>query len=125
MSRGWSIALWLLLAVSLFGNAVAVGFTLRLAEVRDVLQGESAGMRDLPPDLRSSIRQRVINARGEFREKLQALGEARGRMIAAAKAEPYDAAALEAAMADVRAATTEVQLLTQSLLKAAVEARSD
>jgi uncharacterized membrane protein len=123
MSRGWSIALWGLLALSLFGNAVAVGIYLRVSAVTEVTQFGSA-YRALPADVREDIRAEMSDARPEFRKALVKLGLARRQLLAAAQAEPFDPAAYDQAAAEVRAATAAIQELGQDVVKSVLVART-
>ncbi len=112
------VALYLLLAVSLLGNAVALGLWLRLRDAG----GVDGAWRRLPPETRAEFRAAVADRGSELRARFRALASARAEMLAAAEARPYDRAAVEAAMARVSAATLALQDEAQGLLLRGLDA---
>lgn len=125
MRQAGRVLFWIVVAASLLANAVVLGLFLALADVRQALNGGSAGFRDLPPDIRVALRQSVTAERGALQGQLRALGSARRAMVQAAAARPYDPAALEAAMAEVRRASAELQTAAHAVLaRAAAQAAS-
>jgi hypothetical protein len=79
------------------------------------------GARAFPRELRREIGGQLGRHRGELRAALDEVREARLRMFATMAAEPFDRAALDAAFAEVRAATDRLQLLGQDLVGDVVE----
>jgi len=70
-------------------------------------------MERAPPEARPHLRAAFRERRPEAAERLRALGAARREAAAAARAEPFDRARLDAAFADVRARTAELQAVLQ------------
>jgi uncharacterized membrane protein len=77
-------------------------------------------MRAYPPELRRDVLRRLLQDRAELRSAVGGLREARQRMFAVMRADPLDRGALDAAMAEVRARTGDVQALLQSALVASL-----
>jgi len=75
------------------------------------------GARAFPRELRDQIGDKLERHRGELRAALHDLGRARREMFQQMAADPLDRAALNAAFADVRAKTGEVQRLGQDLVE--------
>jgi uncharacterized membrane protein len=67
-------------------------------------------MQAYPPDLRREIGRKLFQDRAELRAAGQQLRDARQRMFALIAPTPIDHDALAAAMADVRAKTTALQV---------------
>ncbi len=107
------IFLRVLLAVSLLVNVVGIGLLLRAIDLRN-----EAGLQDtrLPRDLRVAFRE-VARDDPALITQLQALGDARRVMMAAAATRPLDQEALDAAMAEVRAQTAALQVEGQRILR--------
>lgn len=107
--RSWGrIALILSLVLSLTGNALALGAWVRFREVRSDLLGPEAANARLPDDLRQELRAALkADMRGSL-VKLRAVVRARAAIVAAARAEPFDRAAAEAAMLDFRRAVDDL-----------------
>jgi uncharacterized membrane protein len=118
--RVLSVGLRVVFVLSLLMNAAAIGVWMRVHSLRDTLNGGSSGLAGLPREVRSELRGAMRSHRGEFVSALDRLGAARKAMFAAANARPYDAAKVEAAMADVRVATTALQEEGQKLLAEAL-----
>lgn len=121
--RAFAIALRVIFALSLLANAVVLGLWFRVQDLRDTLNGGSGGLRSLPAATRAEIRDALADHQTELRAALDRLGKARAAMFAAAQT-PRDPARLEAAMAEVRAATTALQVEGQRILTEGL-ARSD
>jgi len=75
------------------------------------------GARAFPRELRDEIGDQLGRHRGELHAALRDLGRARREMFRQMAADPLDRAALNAAFADVRAKTGEVQRLGQDLVE--------
>ena len=117
-------ALLLILGLSLAANFVVAGFiAARFAgpsppgEIERVV---AIGMRAFPKELREAIDRRVRQERDQLRRHYDALRDARQRMIAAMRSEPFDPVALEAAYADVRDQTIELQAIGQNMVAEAL-----
>ncbi len=78
-------------------------------------------MLSYPPSLRQDLRDRLLAAGPKLKAALFELREARQRMFALMRADPLDREALERAMADVRAKTTELQAIVQAVLAESLE----
>lgn len=74
-----------------------------------------------PVELRREVARRLLTDREAVRTAVQALREARQTMLAQMRAEPLDRAELDAAMADVRTATTALQARVHLALGASIE----
>jgi uncharacterized membrane protein len=90
------------LVLSLFLNAVAAGAWLRFRETRQALLGPEAAAARLPEDLRADLREALRAESRSLRPLLRDVVRARTAIVAAARAEPYDRAAAEAAMVEFR-----------------------
>jgi uncharacterized membrane protein len=110
------VLFWVLVAASLLANAVVLGLFLRAGDMRGVINGGGGGFANLPSEIRQEFRQVLRENKGVMAPHLRELGQARRAMFDAAAARPYDHAAVEAAMARVRAASTAVQVAGQDLL---------
>ncbi|WP_343718446.1 periplasmic heavy metal sensor [Inquilinus sp.] len=80
----------------------------------------ASAMRAYPPELRRDVLRRLLQDRADLRSAVGGLREARQRMFAVMRADPLDRGALDAAMAEVRARTGDVQALLQSALAASL-----
>lgn len=116
LRRRFPLILWAVLALSLLLNAVAIGVAWRLNDLRASFNGETEGFRAFSQDVASGVLLSMSDRKEEFRAGLDQLGQARRRMFEAAAARPYDRAAVEQAMADVRAATAELQTRAQNVM---------
>jgi uncharacterized membrane protein len=116
MRRLGRLVFWLVVAASLFANAVTLGVLLRLGELRDLANGGGPGFADLPRELRAEVRAALRDNRAALAGPLAELGAARGAMFAAAQARPFDAAALESAMARVRTASGALQAAAHAVM---------
>lgn len=96
------IALIAVLAVSLLGNALAAGAVLRFRALQSDLLGPSAEQaffsRAVRRDLRAALRENADT----LRPALHRLAEDRAAVVAAGMAQPFDRAALDAAMTKFR-----------------------
>jgi uncharacterized membrane protein len=109
------VLLWVVLGASLMANAVVLGLYLRFGSFNEEA-GLRSGWATLPAETRGFLRDEFAQNRGELRSLLSDLRAARSEMFAAAAARPYDRAAVEAAQAKVRAATTALQIAGQDLM---------
>jgi Spy/CpxP family protein refolding chaperone len=110
------VLFWLIVCASLLANAVVLGLAWRAGELREIANGGTAGFADLPQPIRAEFRSVLKENRAALAAPLADLGKARRDMFEAAAARPYDRAAVEAAMARVRAASTTLQVEGQRLL---------
>jgi uncharacterized membrane protein len=114
-----------LLIVSLAANFLVLGFAAaRYRNVEDTGAVErivELGARSFPRELRREISAELKGHRGELRAALRDLGEARREMLRQMAAEPLDRAALDAAFANVRTKTGELQRLGQELVMEVLE----
>lgn len=114
--RSWGrIALVAALVLSLGGNALALGAWLRFREARTELLGPDASAGRLPDDLRAELRTALRAHAPELAPHLRAIAEARAAITAAAKADPYDPIAAEAAMDGFRSAVDELLIEVQTV----------
>jgi uncharacterized membrane protein len=124
----FAVALLVLLFVSLAANLVVAGFAVaRFAGPRpggEVERIVALGIRAFPPELRPAITQGARDQRDKFRGLIENAQAARQRMFEAMRAEPFDKAKLEAAFADVRARTNDVQALGQTIVADAIASAS-
>lgn len=74
-----------------------------------------------PVELRREVARRLLADREAVRAAVQSLREARQTMLARMRAEPLDRIALDAAMAEVRTATTALQTRVHLALGASIE----
>lgn len=123
-SRG-RIALVTALVLSLFLNAVAVGAWLRFREERDGLLGPEAAAARLPDDLRADLRKALRAESGSVRPLLRDVVRARAAIVAAARAEPYDRTAAEAAMTDFRGSVDALLAEVQRVFLDQLDARAE
>jgi uncharacterized membrane protein len=114
---GWRrIFFWTILCLSLLANAIVLGLLLRLGNLRDLANGGSDGWIGVPAEARSLFRAELAENRPELLELVAELGRARAEMFTAAAARPFDRAAVEAAQAKVRVASTALQARSQLLM---------
>lgn len=78
-------------------------------------------MLSYPPSLRQDLRARMLAEAPKLKAAMFELREARQRMFTIMRADPLDKEALERAMADVRAKTTELQAMVQAVLAESLE----
>lgn len=110
------------LALNFFGGGMlAAGYRLERALASfDRTIAAFAGR--FPPEIRRAMAGDLVLRRDAGFRALDDLRAARREMFAAMRAEPFDAARLARAMAEVRAKTTALQALGQSALAKAVAA---
>lgn len=121
MKSALRLLFWLVVGLSLLTNAVLLGLWFRLAPLREAMFGQGETFRSLPADLRPDYRAALAASGDDLREKLALLGTARAAMFRAAAARPPDRAAVEAAMAEVRRASTDLQTAAQAVLLRAID----
>lgn len=121
MTAALRVLFWLVVGLSLLANAVVLGLWFRLAPVREAFMGGGSGFRDLPADVRAAYRTVLAEDREALLAHVATLGEARAAMFRAAAARPADRAALEAAMARVREASSALQTTAQGVLVKALD----
>lgn len=97
------IALIAVLALSLMGNALAVGAVLRFRALQGDLLGPAAAQATFPREIRRELRAALREKAGMLRPALRQLTEDRAAVVAAGQARPFDRVALDAAMARFRA----------------------
>ncbi len=124
----FAVTLIVLLFVSLAANLMIAGFTVARftgpggpgGGVGDIDRIVALGIRAFPREIQGDIRDQVRAHRREFRSGLDAVQGARQQMFAAMRADPFDRAALDAAFADVRSTTNEVQMIGQNIVADAI-----
>ena len=122
----FAVTLLVVMFVSLAANLLIAGFTVsRFSRFHPGGAGEidrivALGIRAFPPEIQGDIRNQVRAHRGEFRAGLDAVRTARQRMFAAMRADPFSRGALDAAFADVRSTTNEVQTIGQTIVADAI-----
>lgn len=124
--RVFRIGFVVIACVSLLVNAVLLGVGISLSKrgVFDPAAGQA--LMDVPRDVRRAYVRDLAANREELRALRDDLRAKRRAVIEAAAAIPVDPAAMEAAMADVRAATTRMQTaLHATMLTTAVRLSSE
>jgi uncharacterized membrane protein len=111
------------LAVSLVANVFAASFVVGQWFGSTRLEPIISAPR-YPQSIRAAAREELRRSRGEVGPALARLRRARLAMFDAAWAPELDPAALETAMAEVRAATTSLQAIAQAALAKAIRAAS-
>lgn len=118
------IALFTALLVSVAVNLVVAGFTFsRFAGPRpggEIERIVAIGIRAFPREIQEAIAQGSKARREDVRTRLDGVQDARKRMFDAMRADPFDAAALNAATADLRTSTNELQAIGQEIVADAV-----
>jgi hypothetical protein len=127
IGRPWAIAILAVLFISLAANLVIAGFSVsRFAgppHPGSIIERIVAiGIRAFPPPIQDAIEAGVRDRGPEMRERLDAMQGARMHMFDAMRADPFDAAALDAAFADLRTQTTDLQRVGQEIVGQAVAA---
>lgn len=124
VGKPWAIAILTVFFLSLAANLVIAGFSVaRFAGPRPISVIErivAIGIRAFPPPIQDAIQTGARDRGQEVRGRLDAVQAARMRMFDAMRADRFDAAALDAAFADLRAQTTELQHVGQEIVAAAV-----
>jgi uncharacterized membrane protein len=121
----FAVTLVVVALVSLAANLMIAGFTVSRFTGQGPGGGEidrivSLGIRAFPPEIQGDIRNQVRAHRDEFRRGLDAVRASRQRMFAAMRANPFDRPALDAAFADVRSTTNDVQTIGQTIVADAI-----
>ncbi len=122
---GWAIGLLVLLALSLSANMLVVGFAAGRAITGNDGGGQSGGqslgaqavnmsgmeqlLRRLPDDIRPIVRAEFDSRTSEVRGLFVALRQARLGIATVLLAEPFDRAALDGQLQQVRDRTTDIQ----------------
>lgn len=113
------------LIVSLAANFLVLGFAVAryhgFSEGAAIERIVALGARAFPRDLRHQIGEQLGRHRGELRAALAEVRAARRHMFEVMTAEPFDRSNLDAAFAEVRAATDRLQALGQQLVGDVVE----
>ena len=127
IGKPWAIAILVVLFVSVAANLVIAGFAASRfggpPRHHDLIERIVAiGIRAFPPAIRSGIQLRSEERREELRGLIDSVQESRMRMVDAMRADPFDAAALEAAFADLRLRVTDLQQAGQEIVGEAVAA---
>ncbi|TDX25560.1 hypothetical protein [Rhodovulum visakhapatnamense] len=125
MSAG-RVALVAVLALSLLGNAVALGGALKLQRVKTALLGEAAAAQSVvfPAEIRRDLRRALEARRDRIDPALAAAVAARAEVVARGAAEPFDRAATEEAMRGFRRDLNALLDLTQETVLDALGARA-
>lgn len=122
VSRPGNTVLAILLLISVALNLFAAGALVATRWMhRPLGSAVEAVMRSYPPSVRAEVRSRLFADRDVVRAAFAELGDARRKMFALMRAEPFDEKALRDAMADVRAKTASVQALLQAALLASLK----
>jgi uncharacterized protein (DUF2236 family) len=112
------------LFLSVAANLLIAGFTVaRFAGPRpggDIERIVAIGIRAFPPPIRDAIERHSRRDRDRFRQRFDAVREARQGMFEAMRAEPFDRGALDAAFADVRDTTDALQQAGQEIVAGAI-----
>ena len=120
---GWkTMTLAVVLAVSLLGNAVAVGTGLRVWQMRQAFLGDTATM-TLPRVERRALVQALVRHEAEMRPALVQVQTARRDAVEAVLARPYDATKASAALDALRGALGELMREGQMVVLADLDAR--
>jgi uncharacterized membrane protein len=127
LGKRWAIAIFAILFLSVAANLVIAGFAASRfggpPRHPDLIERIVAiGIRAFPPAIRSGIQVRTEARREELRALIDSVQDSRLRMVDAMRADPFDAAALEAAFADMRVRVTELQEAGQTIVGEAVAA---
>lgn len=113
------------LALSLLGNAVALGATWRFQQVRDTLMGDEAGPPPaFPADVRRDLRAHFQDKQNSLSPKVRAVIDARRAVVDTGTTTPFDKAATETAMEEFRRALDEAVSEAQGLVLEVLEARA-
>jgi uncharacterized membrane protein len=122
--RPFAVALLALLVLSVGVNLVIAGFAAsRFFSMRpggEIERIVALGIRAFPPELQDAIAQSTRQQHDKFRSMIDETRGARMRMFEAMRANPFDQARLQAAYAELRAKTNEVQALGQGIVAEAV-----
>lgn len=117
----FAVGLVVVLFLSVVANLLIVGFTLGRASSgprppTEIEQIVALGARAFPAPLRELIAERSRERRDDLRAQLRDVEQARRATYEAMRADPFDAAALEAAHDAFRAATDALQRTGQEIV---------
>lgn len=107
--RIFRIGFVVIACLSLLINAVLLGVGISLSKRGVFDRGSSQALMEIPREIRRTYVDDLRAKRAELRQLRDDVRDKRRVMIEAAGANPIDPDALEAAMADVRAATARMQ----------------
>ncbi len=116
-----AIALLVVVFLSLAANLIVAGFIVSRVAGPPRPDGEierivAIGIRAFPPEIQKAIGDGSRDKRDEMKVKLDAVKDARRAMFDAMRADPFDPAALDAAYANLRAKTTDLQEIGQEIV---------
>ena len=112
------------LAVSLAGNALALGAVARFQSLRHDLLGGQAERALFPRLERRALLAAMKDEAETLRPELRALVAARVKVVEAGTAQPFDRAALDAAMAAFRTEADTTLRMVQQVIGDTLEARA-
>lgn len=116
----WVLAIALVVATAI--AAVSIGAATFMWRNPGLVVAASQALETYPRPLRARLRSALREQAPMLAPELAAYDRARRAMFEAMAAEPFDRAALDAAMADVRATVTSLQARTQAVLADTIEA---
>lgn len=113
---GWkTTALVVVLALSLLGNALAIGAGLRIYTLRQAMLGDSAAV-TLPRAVRRDLVAALVSHKADMAPALRAVQAARGAAVAALVAKPYDADKAAQALDSLRSAVDGLMRAGQGIV---------
>lgn len=113
---GWkSIALGTVLALSLLGNALALGAGLKLYQLRQNMLGGGSAI-TLPTAERRALGRALMDHRADLQPALQAVQAARAAAASAILARPFDRAKAATALDGLRAALDALMVQGQGVV---------
>jgi hypothetical protein len=122
-----AVVLMIALVVSVAVNLSIAGFAFgRFAGPRppgpngDIDRLVQFGIRAFPPEIQKSILDAARDRRPEIKDKLDVVQDARRHMFDAMRADPFDPATLDAAYAEMRKGTSDLQQVGQEIMTDAV-----
>jgi uncharacterized membrane protein len=131
MPRRWTITLLAVLLVSLAANVFAAGFFLRPFhrhhgdhEARLARFAAMAAIGRESPDLEAKVREQVDGVRPAVHQAYLDMANARIEVRDAVRADPFDAARLDTALANLRARSSEFQAIVHGAVVTAVSEAS-
>lgn len=115
--RRWISLLSVLLVISVAINLFAAGAAIRIIRQSPALQAAIDMGAPFPPELRRATARAFLADREAFSADLATYRAARVAMLEAMRAPDIDDAEVDRRMAEVRAATTALQIRAQSVFK--------
>lgn len=115
MTSWKSVALGAVLALSLLGNALALGAGLKLHHLRQDLLGGGAAV-TLPTAERRALGWALVAHQAELQPSLHAVQVARAEAAAAIRARPFDRAKVSAALDGLRTALDGLMVQGQGVV---------